>query len=104
MKDGEIMALVSDAGTPGMTGDAGTMGDLGGGAGAEPGSAGKGAGPVDNRNPNAKFGLATGGGGCACRIGPERTQRSWLFGFGFGFALFGVARLRRSRRGARRAA
>jgi len=93
-----------DAGTPGMTGDAGTMGDLGGGAGAEPGSAGKGAGPVDNRNPNAKFGLATGGGGCACRIGPERTQRSWLFGFGFGFALFGVARLRRSRRGARRAA
>ena len=49
-----------DAGTPGMTGDGGVAGKLGGSA--EPGSAGSIVGPVDNRNPNAVFGLATGAG------------------------------------------
>ena len=93
-----------DAGTEGMTENGGSAGNLGGGSGATPSSAGNGVGPVDNRNPNAVFGLATGGGGCACHIGSERTPRSWLFGFGLGFALFGAARLRRSRRGAREAA
>jgi hypothetical protein len=82
--DGQCVASVADAGTDADTGAGGAAGSAGqaGAAGSTPGQDG---GPA--ADDKGRFGLATGGGGCACKVGsgPRNT------GAGIGLLLIGLA-------------
>ena len=86
----------SGDGTGGTDSDAGIAGSSGS---AAAGSAGT---TSVATNPNARFGLATGGGGCACRVGDAPSQKPWLMTLSGLFASFVL--LRRRARRERRAA
>ena len=108
-KGGECFASSGGAGgAAGGGGSAGTAGNANGGAAATSGAAGNGGsaataanGGSSNQPPTGAWGLATGGGGCACRTTPASPidQRLGLFGLGLAGLL--IQRRRRRQTGRR---
>ena len=110
-QDGECVTAMGTGGAGGAGGGAGTGATGGstggtGGGGQQDASAGNGGGGnAPTKESRGVFGLATGGGGCACAtVGSERTPARAFFACGLLMVAVAAAGARRRRRDARRRA
>ncbi len=99
--DGDCFTAQVDAGLDGATDSGGSGGTTGNDSGVDAsGGSGNTSGKPGGKKPQGVWGLATGGGGCACRAAGSRNRVPPAGILLFGLGIVGV--LERRRRGRRR--